>query len=239
MNSTVTVQELAIVVAVNELSPTIFNPDFLKSSGIVAAGAELARQPVYSNQAAQVVFQDGTSIAAQDNRLMFTQALGSKSDTEVQIGAIAQRCINVLQQASYQAVGINLRGYVSCKDAAEAQHYLTQTLLVPGSWHQYGQIPAQAAITYSYSLEQGQFTLSINEASLQLPEQAAMPVVLFSGNFSYDLMNQPEGDRLRLLKERINAWQGDLDAYRDLINAKFLSMVRPESAHIPDLLSVA
>jgi hypothetical protein len=237
MNHTATIQELAIVISTENHNPTILNLDFLKCSGIVEEDWQLSRSPVCNNQASQVVFQNGISLASQTDRVMFLEAIASKPDTEVQVATVAHRYINVLQRADYRAVGINFRGYVNCDQAEIARQYMTQTLLAPGSWQDFGQEPVRAAVNFSYTLEDGQFMLSVNDAVLQFSEQEPTPVVLFSGNFSYDLMKESGTDRLKQLSEIINNWQNNLDTYRDLINTKFLSDVASPKPLVADLLT--
>jgi hypothetical protein len=240
MDQTVTTQELAIVVAADNLNPTILNPDFLKYSGIVPADWELARSPLYTNQMAQVIFQNGVSLVAQPDRIMFLEAIGNKADTDVQVAEIARKYIGILQQVKYQAIGINLRGYVSCKgEAGEAHQFLTQTLLSSGSWQDFGQEPVQTSINFVYTLKESRFNLSVNEATLQFPEEQTLPVILFSGNFSYALDEKADSERVEKIAQIIGNWQSDLDAYRDLINTKFLSQAPANAPSVPNLFAMS
>ncbi|MBD2492438.1 hypothetical protein [Aulosira sp. FACHB-615] len=70
MSQSLSIQEIAIVIATKQYNPTILTPDFLKYSGIVPIEWELAQQPVLTNSNAQVVFQNGISIIAQVNRII-------------------------------------------------------------------------------------------------------------------------------------------------------------------------
>lgn len=47
-----------------------------------------------------------------------------------------------------------------------------------------------------YTFEEKRLLLSITEAKLQLPEQAEVPILLFSGNFDYDLSKFESNDRI-------------------------------------------
>lgn len=240
MNQTVTTQELAIVIAAKAFNPALINPDFLRQTGIVPAEWELASAPLASTQLAQIVFQNGISIAAQPDRIMFVEAIGSKPDTEVQVAEIAQKYVQLLQRVEYQAIGVNLRGYVGCPNDSEApRHYLTQTLMNARSWQSFGTEPMRASLNLSYKLEQGQFVLSINDATLQFPEAEALPVILFSGNFSYDLSELSETERSQHLTQRIASWQADLDTYRDLINTKLLAQLPSTPTAVPNLFSMS
>jgi hypothetical protein len=238
MQHTVTIQELALVIATENHNPTLLNLDFLKCSGIVEEDWQVSRPPICHGQASQIVFQNGISLASQSDRIIFLEAIAAKPDTEIQVAAIAHRYINVLQKGNYRAVGINFRGYVNCDQAEVARQYMTQTLLAPGSWQDFGEEPVQAAVNFSYTLEDGQFVLSVNDAAIQKTDESPTPVVLFSGNFSYDLKEESDPDRLKQLAGIIDNWQSNLDIYRDLINTKFLADVAPSTPLVADLLTV-
>ncbi|WP_013334496.1 hypothetical protein [Gloeothece verrucosa] len=223
MNKSLVTQELVIVVAVKNNNPTILNPDFLKYSGVIPTEWELARPPVYTNQVVQIIFQNGISIAAQADRIMFLEAIGTKDLNTIEVADVARKYIQTLPNAEYQAVGINLRSYVGYENDADAAYeYICNTLLSSGKWQGFGQTPVKASINYFYTLGRRQLNLSVNEATLQFPEQAPLPVVLFSGNFSYELPESEPKTRIEDISQIISNWREDLDAYTDLINQGFL-----------------
>jgi hypothetical protein len=240
MNSTVTLQDLAIVLVAHHHRPTILNLDFLYSSGIIPRQWELASAPLLNEQAAQLVFQNGITLAAQGNRFMLAEPIANKPDTDIQVAAIAHNYMQLLPQADYQAVGINVNGYVGCPDKGDAaQDYMMQTLLNPGPWQTFGEAPAHAAITFNYTLEQGLFILSVNEATLQKSAEDKLPVILFAGNFSDQLTAEAESDRFQQASQMIQNWQGYLDTYRDLINTHFLAGVTGNSQVSAEVLALS
>ncbi|WP_013334634.1 hypothetical protein [Gloeothece verrucosa] len=236
MTQSLTTQELVIVVAVKNNNPTILNADFLKYSGVVPAEWELARPPVYTNQVVQIIFQNGISIAAQADRIMFLEAIGTKNLNTLEVAEVAYKYIEALPRAEYQAVGINLRSYVGYEnDADGAYQYICNKLLSAGKWQNYGDTPAKASINYFYNLENRQLSLSVNEATLQFPEQVTLPVVLFSGNFSYDLGESEPKERLKNIGEIIANWKEDLNTYTNLINEGFLAHLEVNTSEAADL----
>ena len=84
-------QELAIVISVQTQNPTLLNEDFLKQTGIVPSDWKLAREPVYTDRVAQIVFENGFSIAAQPDRVMFLEAVGDKDLATISAGEVAQK----------------------------------------------------------------------------------------------------------------------------------------------------
>lgn len=130
----ISVQEWVIVIAAKNNNPTILTVDFLKYSGIIPSDWELARQPVLTNSAAQVIFTNGVSIVAETNRVIFIEQVADKSANAIAIPLLARKYVETLPNAEYQAIGLNPRGYASFDDSEDAAHnYVSQTLLAPGA----------------------------------------------------------------------------------------------------------
>lgn len=239
MHQTVTIQDLVIVVPTKRQKSIVLNSDFLRYSAIVPSDWELARSPIYTDQAAQVLFQNGIGLAAQPDRIIFSEMIEGKTLEEIQVSAVAQRYLKTLPNIDYQAVGISLRGYVAYTDEvdAEQQHLLT-TILAPGSWQDFGKAPIKAGVSIVYTLERSRLSLTINEATLQAPERPSCPGVIFSGNFGYDLAEKTESERLEALTQTIADWRTDLEIFKDLINNRFLAKAVDQTA-VPDLFAMS
>jgi hypothetical protein len=228
------VQELAIVIAVATQNPTILNEDFLKQSGIIPTDWKLAREPVYTDRIAQIVFENGFSIAAQPDRVMFLEAVGDKDVETIAAGEVAQKYVATLKLADYQAVGINFRSYVAHDSATAVSAYINTQLLGAGSWQQYGNSGVRAAINLVYDLPERQLNLSINEASIQFPEQPATPVVLFAGNFSYDIAKIPASEKSTEIVQLVGNWRQELNEYTALITNHFLVATEGQGQFVVD-----
>ncbi len=235
MNTKLDIQELAIVVAVKNHNPAILTMDFLTGSGVVPADWELARPAVLSNNAAQVMFNNGVSILAQPGSVTFSQAIAET--TELAMPGVASQYVGVLPNLDYQAVGINPRRFVTFEQADGAHQFMTETLLAPGAWQAIGSAPMQAAVNLVYTLKGRQLRLAINEARLQPPEGEAIPAVLFAANFHYELAANGQG-RLSQLRRHIEHWQDDLRAFHDIVDHKFLTSVMAEPELAPVLPTV-
>ncbi|NJM66105.1 MAG: hypothetical protein HC851_10830 [Acaryochloris sp. RU_4_1] len=237
MNTALTVQDLALVFAVQRQDPTLLSPEFLSYSGIVRAEWEVAQQPIRTQQASQVRYQNGATIVAYPNQVVFAQSLNEES--AVEIPGVAQRYAEVLRNMVFQSVGINVRGYVPFAggETDAAREYLFNQLLAKGSWQEFGTEPVQAALNLSYKLERAQLNLSINEATLQLPEEQPFPVLLFVGNFNYPLKGESDAEKLHELAEVVSQWQGDLQTFKSLISEKFLGTAAPEA--LPSVFATA
>ncbi|WP_392535783.1 hypothetical protein [Nostoc sp. C117] len=225
MNQTLNIQEIAIAIAAKQHNPTILTPDFLKYSGIVPSGWELAKPPIITEYAAQVVFQNNISITAQVNRIIFTELIANKESTEVEIPVLARKYLETLPQVEYQGVSINFRGYVFFNEQNNtARNYILGTLLNPGPWHEFGKAPVQAALRFNYILEGAQMSLDINEGGVQMPDRAVQPIVLFTATFNHAIVQEEESQLLAGLSQIISNWARDMEAYKELVNTKFLNL---------------
>ena len=233
MNKILQTQELAIAITAKNLNPSIINLDFLTYSNIISSELELARQPIYTKNLTQLVFQSGIAIVAQPNRIVFAETIDTKDIQELQISKVAAKCIEKLPNVEYKAVGINPKGFVTFTESNGASNYLLNNLLASGEWREFGKTPVKAAIQLAYNLESSQFNLTINEGLLKVSEETSVPAVLFSGNFDYKIsINEPEA-RLKDLHEILRNWKSNLEIYKQLINDKFLSLVTADKNTIP------
>jgi hypothetical protein len=225
MHQTVALQELAIVVAANNHSPAVINLEFLKYSGIVPMDWELARSPIYTPQLVQHTFQNGITITAQPNRVIFTEVVGDKEIASIEIAKLARKYVQSLPNMEYEALGMNPTGHVVCDDEGAAKKYLRETLLAPGPWQQVGQSPARTTINFSYTLERNALNLTVSEAGLRQDDETITPVVLFVGNFSYRVTGNTQQERIESLCQNLDHWQLDLETYQEIVNQKFLSLI--------------
>ncbi len=213
-------QELAIVIAVKELDPTLLTPEFLNYSQIVPADWVVAGQPMRSFQGSQVTFQNGTSVIAQPQRISFAELAVDKPTDGLEIPKLAAKFVDVLANLSYVGVGINLRGYVDFgADKREARDFIFQNLLSPGAWQQMGIAPVQSGINLSYTFEERRLNLSINEATMQTPDNQMNSIVLFGGNFDYDIAGtMPPAAHPQRIKQIVGNWQRDLQLYHEVVD---------------------
>ncbi|MBD2364925.1 hypothetical protein H6G36_27820 [Anabaena minutissima FACHB-250] len=217
-------QELNIAVATQNHSPSILTFDFLKYSGIIPLDWKLAQQPIVSNQGSQLIFDNGFSIVAQPQGLNFIELISTKHIQEIQVPEIVHNYINALPKVEYQAMGINLKGYITQSKLGlnTTVHDYMHTLLAPASWQEIGNIPVKASMQLVFALDRCQFSLGINEGNLYLTEQETLLIILFSGNFSYGIEGGTNEKRLQSLHELLGNWVIDITTYQEIINSHFL-----------------
>jgi hypothetical protein len=224
MQPKITIQELALSLTAKNHSPTLLNSDFLKHSGIVPADWELARPPILGPQISQVAFTNGINIVAQSNAITFIESLSTKPLEDTKIPAVIRKYVEALPRTDYQTLSINPRSFVTFEGGEEnaAREYITSTLLSKGTWSDVGKAPVKAAVNLVYALERGELNLSVAEALLQLQDADPTPAVLFSGSFQYEVVGELESEKLQHLHQLLENWKPDLEAYREIVNQRFL-----------------
>ncbi|HEY9610682.1 hypothetical protein [Allocoleopsis sp.] len=227
------IQDFSIVLAARDHNPTMINPDFLRGSGVIPGDWELARPPVMSSQAVQIIFKNGIKIEAQPGSINFSQGIDTDSFKNIELPSLARRYAVTLPNLAYGGVGINPRRFVTFGDRTEQAHqYITETILARGSWQNFGTAPMQAGINLVYTLERCQLRIGISEARLQIPDREAIPAILFAGNFHYELTGESAEERLKHLHQALDNWQSDFATYQELIDGKFLAGSKGDSGSI-------
>jgi hypothetical protein len=223
MNKALTTQEVAIVIAVPSQNPSLLSEDFLKYSGIIPLDWQLARAPVYDEKVAQLVFENGFSIALQADRVMFLEAIGEKAIADTTIAEVTCKYVAALKLANFQAFGLNFRSYISYgTDSDAAAEFVNTQILTPRKWSKFTNKPVKATVNMNYELNNGKaLNLSINEATIQFPEQPAESIVLFSANFNQDLKSVAPEAKVLKIQELAQNWQQDLQTLNELINESF------------------
>ena len=222
MSKSLEIQELALIIAAKNYDPSTLNPSFLAYSGIVSNEWELAKQPVVTNKASLVVFKNGVKIAAQPDRFMFVESISNMNEQKPEAPEVARRYIETLRHIDYQALGINFKGYVAFNNSPSGpKEYLFEDLLKPGPWQDCGNASLQAGLNFVYTFEHNRLNLSINEAALPVSDSEQLPIIMFSGNFGYDLSDRPTDERIGSLQQIIENWRTDLETYKYVVS-KFL-----------------
>ncbi|AFY70891.1 hypothetical protein Pse7367_2635 [Thalassoporum mexicanum PCC 7367] len=217
-NRNLDLAEISIVLIVNNLNPGVINYDFLRYSGIVPGDLQLISQPVQTEYVSQLTFEGNLVIAAQSNRLIFSQP--AKRQEQPKIIDIASKCCKSLPLAEYMAISINPSAVLSFEgEETAARKYITETLLKPGPWYEHSQEPIGATINYIFTLAEGQLRLTVSEARVNMPGQETRPAILFGGSIQYELAGEEQSTRLSELQQRIDGWSESIKAYSDIVGS--------------------
>ncbi len=237
-------EEIAVTIAAQNLTPTILSQDFLKFSGIIPQDWELAQQPVLNPALAQLAFQNGITIVAQPGTISISESVGNKMLKELQVPQIATKYVEKLPHAEYVGLSNSPKIIVPFPGHPEAViQYMTQNLLARGSWQEIGTGILQAGINLVYLLDRCQLNITVNQVKLQqsqpsrespeIPKGMAysnpyIAALLFSGNFNYNIATDDLQQPLSKLIQAINYWQTDFNAFREIVTQKFLAKANLE-----------
>lgn len=218
------IEEVSIIIAAQDLSPTMISQDFLKFSGIIPQDWELAQQPVLNPSFAQLNFTNGMGITAQPRSVTLSESLGNKKLDELAIATVTGKYIEKLPHTEYVGLSLSPKLLIPFPDAPESvREFITGRLLGSGSWKKIGRVPVQAGINLMYLLDRCQLTIGISEARLQQPDKQSIAAILFSGNFNYNVNPADlKDDRFTQVKQFLDHWQTDLEEFREIVHQKFL-----------------
>lgn len=223
-NTTQCIEELSIIIAAQDLTPTMMSLDFLKFSGIIAKEWELSQQPVLNPNFAQLNFTNGIGLTAQPRSISISESLGDKQLSELAIANVAEKYVEKLPHTEYVGLSLSPKILIPFPESSEtARQFITGSLLGSGAWKKIGVAPIQAGVNLMYLLERCQLTINVSEARLQQAQEPSITAILFAGSFNYQVNTQENQDsRLTQILEFINSWQSDLQEFRNIVNQKFL-----------------
>jgi hypothetical protein len=233
------IEEIAVTIAAQNLTPTIVSQDFLQFSGIIPQDWKLAQQPVLNPALAQLTFQNGITILAQPGTISISESVGNKMFKELQVPHIATKYVEKLPHAEYVGLSNSPKIIVPFPGNPEAvPQYMTQKLLAQGSWQEIGTGILQAGVNLVYLLDRCQLNITINQVKLQSPQQSRespgmsngmahsspyIAALLFSGNFNYNIATDTLQQPVNQLIQSINYWQTDFNVFREIVTQKFLA----------------
>jgi hypothetical protein len=230
-STTQSIEEISLVIAAQDLMPTMMSQDFLKVSGIIPQDWTLAQQPVANPNFAQLNFTNGVGINAQPRTITLSESLNHKQLQDITIDRVAGKYLEKLPHAEYMGLSFSPKILLPFPDAPQAvRQYITESLLGSGTWKYIGKTPLQAGINLMYHLERCQMTIAIAEAKLQKPQETPIAAVLFSGNFNYNLSlgQKQSSNRMTQMTNFLNHLRTDLEEFRDIVYQKFLDSTKAD-----------
>ncbi|MFH1115978.1 MAG: hypothetical protein V1792_18860 [Pseudomonadota bacterium] len=214
-------REFAVVIAAQNHNPTIVNPDFLKLNGIAEADWQLAQAPVCVEPLAQVQYTNGISVLAEPQKIVFAQAGETLSQENIIIVKMARQYIEAVPHVDYTGIGINPKGDVGFRTEEGPRRYIMERLIARGPWQEYGEAPVKGSATFIFQLGKARVFLAVQEATRRNPKGTGAPVIVFSGNFHYDLAAVPRNGMLETLTGVLDDWRTCWTEYTNLVNSVF------------------
>jgi hypothetical protein len=172
----------------------------------------------------QVAFNNGITITAQLDKVIFLETVKSNNHADMIVPPIACAYIKTLRHVEYTAVGINPRGHCMFEGEGSSREYLVETLITPGPWREFGKAPVSAEIKFTYTLERELYHLTVKTTEWKNSEGKSSPVILFAANFHHALTGGNREQRLDDLIETIQGWKTEVELYKSQIYKDFLKV---------------
>ncbi|MEM8718462.1 MAG: hypothetical protein AAGE84_04015 [Cyanobacteria bacterium P01_G01_bin.39] len=217
------IKEMAIAIAIKELTPLIITENFVRENEIVSSDWKLTQAPFVHHDRSQLSFDSRVTILAKQNGIAFIERI-KDDNAPLQIESVADRCVARLTDVEYQGLKLETKRLISIPNNDAARSYLTEFLVASGAWQNYGQAPVKTGINFLYDLGRCKLTMAISEATIRQENkedtgQQDIGGLLFSGTFAYPAF---KGDKIIQAKETIANCSKDWQEFNQMIDRVFL-----------------
>jgi hypothetical protein len=168
-------------------NPTILNPDFLATEGIVPKSWNWSvSETITTPPLSMIRYSNGVTITVEPNKLQITDPNVENGPHNSKVTEIASAYVRVLPHVRYTASGNNFQSLIQ-RDLPE--EYLKGRFLKDGPWSD--SLDA-VGIRLIYPLDAGRLTLAIDTGAAKLPDKAdQQAVILANANFSRNCGDHP------------------------------------------------
>ncbi len=209
----VVLTQFSVVLVVNQMDPSIFNPDFLRLNQIVDSEAQVSEPPVSTPQFSQISFGDGVTVRADPGTVTFEEAGDPLRPQRVRPPAMAMRFVTLFPNTIYKAVGMNPIGIPILDGAVDERAAVRNALVDAGRWLAFGGQTPTLGFWAAYNLPDKMMFLEIRENDA--PAQSK--VVAFRLNIHRDLPETDQVGRNQRLISVLAKWETDLTDFEDLV----------------------
>lgn len=211
--------ELAIVVVARNHNPTILNPDFLRRNGIVPDDWQVAGSPLCADPVAQVEFASGVTVAAQFDRLVFTERDVGKLPNAARVPSIAAKYLKTLPHVTYTAVGINPQASIAFLEQDRARSFIVDRLVCSSIWDGLSDGPMGASVSLVFPLGERLLTVSVQAVPLEGGKGSTAQV---RGNFHYEPVDHDHDARNARIVAILGRWQAEVSFFEEQIVKRLL-----------------
>ena len=203
--------QFSVVLVVNQIDPSIFNPDFLRLNQIVNPNTQVSESPISTPQLSQISFDDGVTVRADSGTVTFEETGDPLQLQNVQPPAMAIRFVTLFPNTIYKAVGMNPIGIPILDGAVDERSGLRSALVDAGTWLPFGGQTPTLGLWAAYNLPDKTMFFEIRDNDA--PDQSR--VVAFRLNIHRELPDQL-GRNDRLLSV-LAQWEADLTDFESLV----------------------
>jgi len=212
-----TLLQFSSVVVSEAHNPTILNPNFLETEGIVPRswGWEVV-DTITTPPFAVVRYSNGVAITVEQNKLQVTDSHLGHDPKGSKVTEIASAYARVLRHVHYTAVGNNFQSLIQL-DTPDI--YLKKRFLKQGPWDDSKRTLDALGIRLFYSLDPGRLTFSVDSGKAKLPDNAVeQPAIIVNANFDRKCGNHPAFEQVcELLENAMDDWETCQDTLSDIL----------------------
>lgn len=189
--------QFSLVVPGKSHNPTILNPDFLRSCGVVPEDWGWEVTETFTTPALSLVrYSNGVSITVQEDRLQVSD-LNPPDPTESKIPTLVTSYVRALPHVHYSAVGTNFQAVLEVDDPDTV---VKNRFIKDGPWNSSAH-PLSAVglrLQYPLAVAESRLLLSIDSGQVRKADAPDTPVhVLFAnGNFHRPCASYPAVDEV-------------------------------------------
>ncbi len=205
----------SVVLVSQSNNPSILHPDFLRYNEIVSPGLPVQGDPITTPAFSQVTFEGGLSVRSDPNRVIFEQAGDPLATKDVLCPEIASRYLQKMPRVSYNAVGINPKGYRVSPAAAPEK--ISTVLLNKGASLSFKDMHPEIQLKTIYKYESRMIVLEIIEAKKQINDEPEIHGILFQANIHRDIPAMNPQKRVELMSKILTSWKDDLSDFDALV----------------------
>ena len=210
--------EFSVVLAATSNNPSILNPDFLFHNGIVDASCEVKDPRISTPAFSQVVFQNGLTVKADPDRVIFEQRGTRLGIEEIVCPDIAIRYLEKVPHVPYRAVGINPKARRPSE--GKAADRVADALIDQGAWLSFKDCTPEIQLKAIYRYTNR--TIIMDIAGTERMEQGEKQIsgLLFEANIHRDIQAANPIRRIQTISSIFSLWREDLNDFF-AIAAKF------------------
>ncbi len=209
----VTLFEFSVVIAAKFNNPAILNPDFLLYNEIVDSQYEVGDSLITTPAFSQVKYKNGISVTSTPDQVVFQQAKSELNPDEICTPSIAMRYMKCVPHVSYDAVGINPKGYSANGHGNRVLNMLRED----GAWSSFKDVSPAVTLKAAYDFGEKRIALEIFE-SQQLQSSEKTTQTVFQANFHRESRGHNVDSRIKHLNSIVESWQHDLREFFALVD---------------------
>ena len=201
--------EFSVVVIATANNPSILNLDFLRYNEIVNPDWQVQGSPVSNPAFAQVSFEDGLTVTADLNRVIFEQKTGGT----LVAPEVAKRYLQQVPHVPYSAIGINPKFFLRL--TGEHLPLMESVARDQGTWMSFKDVAPTVQMKLTYGYEERTISLDVAQIEQTTGDQT-FSGILFQANVHRDVEGPNAQARNKRIQSILDRWEDDLEDIRQL-----------------------